>query len=613
MIKDDFQPLPFGYMPDYFYLFQINGVMLPKDENYFTMPNYIQLKIDSPWDTKFDLSGNTGMFNGYSQKLITRMGSTFEEEIIDPEISLSIYYEPTNTTRPFDKFTVKTVDDTVVYDIIIYPLTSNHTLQRYVKNVGFITSVLKIKDSPARATKLLFSIKAEPSLRLDDNYFKVGFKDNVTILMDIIPFKGGECEAIFLEIGSKMSSAFKSRYYFLNDPSPPPNYIKSPDIYDSMEMFELKYISNIEFNFYDMFTKYTMPFPFGVVSRPYHNAFLQIITVFIPSNVTNYGFGSIADSLKIYPYDNPFIDYYPPILLNIEIINFDYITNVIRINVTDQIGLGVLQSTNYLKLAKDALVEGTIQNGIFEFIVDIRDNSNNYFSFYLLDLNGNSRNYGDGYYNVYSSFPPSKILNFKLQDISYFDFKYHTMDTSESESINYLFFNLTGDFDRTMTPLLQINFKGSFSNQDFSFFQFTGYWDSNLEVFIIPFYLQKNFVNGFLEYNLVNSQTIYDIFLYPIFGPKSQVYLTTNKSDLLAPVISNYKIFVSNTVDGITTMGWTVTIIDEINGFSNGYFEVISNLDWVPMKLDINETNRIYGNSFNGTYNVVFSVILNTC
>eukprot|EP01132_Coremiostelium_polycephalum_P012457 gene12457-15215_t len=538
------------------------------------------------------------MFNGYSQVLISRYTSSLNEDIVDPELSLSVYYGPTNSTRPFDKFTLNTVDDTMVYSNTVYPLTSVHYLQKYVRKVGLISSVLKIWEPPIRITKFQLGFSMDLTLDgLDELYFKVGFKDNVTTLIGVYRVthystSTNTLNAHIFQVNSKVTLLSNSSIYnFISLPAPS-SFSVPPDIH-STDIFDFNYIGNLDFVFSDLFSRYSMPFPFGLLGRRYQDLYLQSITVFIPRNVSIYSVTSTEGSSTIYP-QNTTKDDDPPRITDFEIINFDYITNVYRISVTDQIGFGVLQSISILKQAKDSIVEGTIQNGVFEFIVDIKDIMENYFTFNLIDLNRNSKQYGRTYYDPYSSFQPAKILNFKLQDISYFDFKYHTMDTSESEAINYLFFNLTGGFDRTMTPLLQINYKGSFSNQDFNSFQFTGYWDSNLEVFIIPFYLPRKFFNGYLMYQLTNSLSIFNNFLYPIFGPKSQVFVTTNESDLLAPVISNYKIFEPNTVDGITTMGWTVTIIDEINGFSNGYFEVISNLDWVPMKLEINETNRIY-------------------
>eukprot|EP01132_Coremiostelium_polycephalum_P006753 gene6753-8374_t len=185
------------------------------------------------------------------------------------------------------------------------------------------------------------------------------------------------------------------------------------------------------------------------------------------------------------------------------------------------------------------------------------------------------------------------------------------MDTSQSDVINYLFLNLTDSFDREMTPQLYISYKPA--NEGFSK-PFSGYWDSNLELFVIPFYIEKQFPQTpQLEYYLLSTLKIYQNMLYSKFGPNTTVSIQTNKSDYLAPIISDIKIQDQIVNGSFVRIGWNVTIEDEINGFSNGYFEIMSNLDVLPLKISFDRNDRILGDEFLGVYNVSFVVDKNAC
>eukprot|EP01132_Coremiostelium_polycephalum_P009646 gene9646-11828_t len=137
--------------------------------------------------------------------------------------------------------------------------------------------------------------------------------------------------------------------------------------------------------------------------------------------------------------------------------------------------------------------------------------------------------------------------------------------------------------------------------------QFHGYWDRNLNVFVIPFIVRKQSPPGYLKYKLEFGTTILDEFIYSEFGPKSQVYITTNFSDYLSPVITNINIVEPIIVGDILSTGWILEIKDEGYGFSHGNLEIKSDFNWNPINLRFDENNRISGSKEKGEYLVTFT------
>eukprot|EP01132_Coremiostelium_polycephalum_P009135 gene9135-11192_t len=162
-------------------------------------------------------------------------------------------------------------------------------------------------------------------------------------------------------------------------------------------------------------------------------------------------------------------------------------------------------------------------------------------------------------------------------------------------------------FDKEMNPKLAITVFGGQVEI------FSGYWDQNLMVFVIPFFIPKQSLNQYLHYFLVSSVPIYQLYFYSIFGPKSQVYIQSKVSDYLGPIVSDITINSPISQGSEIRIGWTIIIEDDIFGFSEGYIEVTSELDFNPFIITLNETNRLNGNSTKGEYLATFGISPTNC
>eukprot|EP01132_Coremiostelium_polycephalum_P012955 gene12955-15825_t len=602
-ISDDFPALQNSFDPndrlDY-YTIQYKGVNLSKDAVLFGNPDYIVPVVDPPYNTFFRISPLHVLFNGYLFSQIKR-NMVNRQELLNPEISVSITNTVSNTSRPFEKITIKTEDDTHIYNSTIYPEDTE-------LGEGIIshTSIIKIKESSSRVVQFQFKQSSiDPTSEIEEKYLKVGLKDNVTTLLNSIQFSSSESLSVY-RIGKEINLLSNKSF---NHSSSAISYdqVINPNVYDGNTIFDFNYQSSKEFFYSDLSGMYTLPFPFGIINRIEQTpAFLFKVTYFIPQNTKSYSIGSRDGFENVQPL-NPNTETQAPQTINLEVIKVDYVTNIYRFHITDNsVGFLYIGHGSKTIYAKDCLVSGTPLDGIYEIIIQNYDVYQNYLTFSLNDWNRNQFLFAGSnvpYYNINSVSPKSKTIDYKLEDITYLDFKYHTMDTSESDAINYLFLNLTADFDRAMTPQFYISYKPvEFS---FSPIPFTGYWDSNLQVFVIPFYVPKHFPNTVLEFSLLSIITINQYMLYPIFGQNITVYIQTNP-----PIISKIEVQEPVSIQGNTLirLGWIVTIEDEINGFSDGYFEVRSDIDWYTFKLEINDTIRISGDKHLGVYNVTFNV-----
>eukprot|EP01132_Coremiostelium_polycephalum_P000895 gene895-1120_t len=593
-----------------FYVVRFGDVELSRDSTTFPVPKSISVKVEPPYENVFSAQFSVGAFNGYSYAQIMR-NLTDVRDLIDPEVSLSIIMN--GKAQPLGTFKLQTVDDTHVYNTTIYPLGDKFVYPYMGPPPLAFTTIIKIKEPKNRVTRFRTSGSVFIPTSDDEEYFiKVGLKDGVTTILYSSPISQTNTPYTLSHTAYKIerTTTYLTKKTLTYTPTAVFNdKAGSVEVIGGGLMFNFNFQSSRQdYYFGDQYNPVNVPYPFGIINRVEGSVYNIQTSHFIPQNIDLYSFSSVISPSSVPPVSPPPADSKPPAMVSIEVIKVDYITNVYRFHITDVSGLLHIK-LGFTFYAKDYIVSGSPQDGIYEIPIDIALTSQNYIMYTVTDWKLNLYSLSPSQnpnYNVNSKVPRGIIINYRLEDISYFQFKYNTMDTSQSDAINYLFLNLTCEFDKEWTPQLYISRKPVLSDT----VPFTGYWDDNLKIFIIPFFIEKNFPNTILYYHLLSSVPIPQFSLYPIFGENTTVTVVTDKSDYLAPVISKIEVQEPFSIQGSTNirLGWMVTIEDEIMGFSNGYFEVKTNLDWYTFKLYLNDSNRVSGDKNLGVYNVNFIV-----
>eukprot|EP01132_Coremiostelium_polycephalum_P002235 gene2235-2757_t len=481
----------------------------------------------------------------------------------------------------------------------------------------FIYGFIKINGT-RKTTK--FSINLENDQFMDpaiDSFITVSFKDNVTTLFNPYTLQANNQNYEIYQYGDLITPIYK-KYVSINYIPPAGSIVADvPESSNTLPIFDVVYDDvDVKQVFSDgsaRIFEVVLPYPYGISRLNQLNQFRYKYSLLY--NVNEGKQIQLTINKREFRFTpKVFIpgstgDQNPPALLSINLVYSDSYRMVLNILAQDDIGITkFIFDKNFVK-AEDVILQGTLKGGQFELTfhtswlptilnslqIEIQDEGVNYSPKYLS--------------NQFIRLSPINIipqgtkLNWRLDDFQYFDFQLHEMDTTDKEVSNYLFFNVT-DAIPTHRPLLTI------MNTFLEVEQFYGYWDSNLQVYVIPFTLPKNSINDRLYYKIGSMFPIPFYDLETVFGPKSIVQvLSTKKYTVMPPIVKNVEI---NYAQSGGLCGWELTIESEVNGFSFGTLEVYSEIGVIPGKIRFNSTNRIQGDEFLGVYLVTFNCSL-TC
>ncbi|KAF2068535.1 hypothetical protein CYY_010140, partial [Polysphondylium violaceum] len=293
-------------------------------------------------------------------------------------------------------------------------------------------------------------------------------------------------------------------------------------------------------------------------------------------------------------------DVMPPNIESIE--NFIYGNiAVYRVHITDDLsgfyeikGLG-----NYT-----SLVSGTLQDGIYEFKVDLEDKYFiTVFNFEVLDTVLN-RKILDMTTFMATDGSVFQIREFKkLSDINRVYWKYNDIDVSQQglDNIFYICSSITNLKPHISHSKEWISFPfinailGIYNNSN-------GCYEFNVPI-------HKNFITGsydaFLWIGINWRQFSY---FMSVFGEESRLRVSSINGDALGPLITNIELPSNNVqIQSDTNITWRFTIQDNVNGFKSGIVSIISQVGWVRYNFTLTPTvegHLVLGDQYNGIYEI---------
>eukprot|EP01133_Synstelium_polycarpum_P014577 gene14577-17234_t len=201
-----------------------------------------------------------------------------------------------------------------------------------------------------------------------------------------------------------------------------------------------------------------------------------------------------------------------------------------------------------------------------------------------------------------------------LDDFTFFSFAMNTLNVTDKPASNVLYFNIT-NADRSIRPKLYLpqTFNGfdptSAVEVSASSDMFQGRWSDSLQLFVIEFTVKKNLFEGPLQYILMAPIFTNCAEFISVFGNPARLNLISQYADLLPPLLVEVTAFPGTSVqrDEIELIGWDVTVEDLRNGLDYGYIEVMSDYDPEPTRVYLDDSTRISGDIYTGTYSVRFT------
>eukprot|EP01132_Coremiostelium_polycephalum_P002353 gene2353-2903_t len=501
-----------------------------------------------------------------------------------------------------------------------------------------ITSVVLVEgENLIPSSKFSFIENSSSNGDLFDNYFKVQYNNKnqttkLSVYYVLTQTRPTETYSIyFTNQQNTLITSTQINSTFI--PTIPAILINQPQYTPLGDRFQLNYTSeDQDIRYYEGGGfGFTASFPFCISGRTIYkgvNLFQFRMSNYINQYILQYTINFNVKSVNI-KSNTLTEDKEPPFLEGIEIINVDFYINIIRIHLTDNLS-GIHRFTVYGKnfnfgsgfylegYSNEYIVKGTNLDGVYEIPIDITIIEDNKISIYGFDMANNAISVATNTIvletrtNPYILVPFTKTMNWSIDDFTLFGFKYNEMDTTNEDAINYLFFNVT-------EKELYIEYKPKFAVltriglYEYNRTEFFGEWDSNLKVFIVPFYLPKKSMPGLLSYEITTMFPLSNNFFYGKFGPDTNLLVVSDQSDLLSPVISAINEVESFVNGSYIWTGWRVIIDDDINGFSDGYFEIRSNIDWQTKIISFNESNLIGGDKTNGLYSILFPISVDEC
>ncbi|KAN0038479.1 hypothetical protein ACTA71_000657 [Dictyostelium dimigraforme] len=182
-----------------------------------------------------------------------------------------------------------------------------------------------------------------------------------------------------------------------------------------------------------------------------------------------------------------------------------------------------------------------------------------------------------------------------VYDISYINFKYNNLNTTESQKNNIIYLKINGLSGSSDAETIQ--FKLDILN---SYLPFS--WNSSVSMFQCNFKIPGNYYSGSVGYSVILGGNTYS---YPsVFiatGSNSTLSVTSLKSDMLPPLISYIEAYPSINVyldpynSTLNIFGWDLEIEEGVNGFDHGEVNITSVYDKVGFTFKFNSSDLIDG------------------
>eukprot|EP01133_Synstelium_polycarpum_P009176 gene9176-10767_t len=408
----------------------------------------------------------------------------------------------------------------------------------------------------------------------------------------------------------------------------------------------------VSFSYIPKILNVNYKFPFGIESGNLVNA------VHKSTHQLGATSGMVKTTNILFPslYANPgafdltyYINESIPILLDVSITSIDRYTKKIRIKANAVNGIYAIYLSTYapptfLESVKEGipnkspaysnviqeadLIEGTVYNGVFEKTFTFPYSSDNFFSSILLfDRYLNEFRYitrSNLYVPntiVYLS-PQDKLvgLNLAPNNITSVYYDNNDIDTTNKVTKNVMYITVSAP-DHSLVLKVSFIFGDIQMPENINRFE-SGWhssclapWSTTKYAYSCEFELPKNLCGGYIYYEIDSVTPITSIDMESRIGPGLRVF--SNDCDQLGPVVT--AVAASTTRYTMTDpsvnfkIAWTLTIQDTLNGFDSGMIEVVSDYDNLARIYTLDQSSRVSGDQFSGTYPIELSIVGKTC
>ncbi|EGC33797.1 hypothetical protein DICPUDRAFT_154060 [Dictyostelium purpureum] len=263
----------------------------------------------------------------------------------------------------------------------------------------------------------------------------------------------------------------------------------------------------------------------------------------------------------------------------------------------------------------DGMVSGSIMDPTYDFLVSMYDTfdeigPNEGESYLTIKFNQ--------YYDIknikYFAHPSFNDEEFDYFDITFAKILYSEIDVTNKTAGNILYFNISNINQNTPVSLVLYDpIRQGYGLQKKDFWPAT--WNSYLELFQIEFFVKANSHPGKIPYSLFFDKQI--IIPSSSLPDDAQFTIISKNEDLYGPIIDNYSRFPNEPLpaffkanlmsDKVAT--WNFNIIDEINGFRDGYIVIMGDVDGSKYNFSLSPYMGV-GDKYNASYSI--SIALGT-
>ncbi|KAF2070126.1 hypothetical protein CYY_008556 [Polysphondylium violaceum] len=277
-----------------------------------------------------------------------------------------------------------------------------------------------------------------------------------------------------------------------------------------------------------------------------------------------------------------------------------------KVHLADE-GSGIFTITNGATTvyALDSLVSGSLNDGVFELVLNKFDYSNR------LDLGAYDL------YGQYSTFVENVPMDFNLEKIDQiysdicpsiseiieFELSSNKIDSSYQERGIYIFFKLSSG-DNSMKPMVQITESNGIAEI------FVGEFDHSIQKYRIKISVFRKSHLSTIQYILFLNQCLYTSYsLRSKFGETANIKKIRSDVDSYPPMINQVAFINGQSINVSSTIeiGWLISIKDKPSGLQYGNITVVSDVDPYPrdFTFDVSSVNR---NKFDSSYEIKFNV-----
>ncbi|EGC37882.1 hypothetical protein DICPUDRAFT_76554 [Dictyostelium purpureum] len=492
---------------------------------------------------------------------------------------------------------------------------------------------LQVIYSELNTTQLL---KSESTQSFTEGSLVLGTPEEQTMIFTFNIGNGAKENYSYLDIASQVTVPFTLNFTTKNPPSSHSPISPVFTIEQSTEtgnlvfktQFQTPYLSNNIYAsplyFIGPFTNSTSPiYPYGI-SKSNSNSYWSFNSnsLFVNSNYGgqysvgmdsygSYGGVGLGNSISI-PNFPGLIKSDPegPFLRHYSVQQLENNKLLITFNITD-IGSGLLNIfgliPNVAIFAKQAIVSGDINNGIYQILATSSDVLNNELVMMNTDYMGNFNLYNSQLVFSDMDFGGITVLeNLRTSNITYFKFDRLHIDTSFDDLDLTLSINFDGASETSVIPRVTV----VYLDMRKGYTDYLGTWNKTTQMFDVKLKAQARDRGTFKYYLFIAPLTVYPYDI-EIYFPDQVVKLTSNYVDHYPPTITSLKatdyqltVAQGNSVE----LGWDIEIYDYPVGLDYGVIEVSSNLDYEPRVFNIKPNTTIFGSDINPTYSIRFNV-----